>query len=132
MAADTFGRTITNGLGVADVGGAWTTSGLATNYAVADGRASMNVAAVGGTATGYLNSVSVANVDAVVDISYDKAATGGGFYTSLVARRIGNSDYRLKLRVMPTGTQVFLIRTVAGVETQLGAVGHRARDLHRR
>ena len=52
LAADTFGRTITNGLGVADVGGAWTIAGTASNFAVADGRASMNVAAAGGSATG--------------------------------------------------------------------------------
>ena len=59
----------------------------------------MTVAAAGGGASAYLNTVSAANVDAVVDVSYDKAATGGGFYTSLVVRRIGTSDYRVKVRV---------------------------------
>ncbi len=92
----------------------------------------MNVAAASGAATGYLNSVSAANVDAVVDISYDKAATGGGFYTSLLTRRVGTSDYRVKVRVMPTGTQVFLARTVGRRRDPAGGGGHRARHLHRR
>ena len=128
FAADAFGRTVTNGLGVADVGGSWTNSNPAANFAVGNGSASMNVATAGAAASGYLNTVSATNVDAVVDVSYDKAATGGGFYTSLITRRIGTSDYRVKLRVNPTSTQLYLARTVNGTETVL-ASGVGARDV---
>ena len=81
----------------------------------------MLVANLGGSASAYLNTVSATDVDAIVDVGYDKVSTGGGFYTSLIVRRIGTSDYRVKVRVIPTGTQVYLARTVGGVETVLSS-----------
>ncbi len=61
----------------------------------------MLVANLGGSASAYLNTVSATDVDATVDVGYDKVSTGGGFYTSLIVRRIGTSDYRVKVRVDP-------------------------------
>ncbi len=67
----------------------------------------------------YLNSVSARDVDLTTTVSLDKAATGGGIYTSAVVRRIGTSDYRAKVRVTPTATTIQLVRTVNGAETIL-------------
>ncbi len=72
LAADTFGRTVANGLGTADVGGTWTNSSPAANFAVANGSASLLVANLGGSASAYLNTVSATDVDATVDVGYDK------------------------------------------------------------
>jgi PKD repeat protein len=120
-ALDTMSRTSSSGWGTADVGGAWTTSSPASNFTVANGRASMVIATLGGGAAGYLNSVSALNVDVTADVAYDKPATGGGFYTSLISRRIGTSDYRVKVRAMPTSTQLYLAKTVNGVETVIAS-----------
>lgn len=43
-----------------------------------------------------------------IRFSYDKPGTGACEYGSLVARRMGNSDYRVKVRV--TGTDGGLLR----------------------
>ncbi len=48
---------------------------------------------------------------------YDKAGTGGGIYTSLLARRTGTSDYRVKVQATGTATTLQLVRSVNGTET---------------
>jgi hypothetical protein len=65
----------------------------------------------------YLNGVTVRDVDAVTQFVADKPGSGGGYYPSLVVRRIGTSDYRLKLQITATNVTAFLIRTVNGTET---------------
>ncbi len=64
----------------------------------------------------------------MVDVSYDKAATGGGFYTSLVARRVGTSDYRVKVRVMPDRHPA-VSRPHRERDRDGPGVGRRARDV---
>jgi PKD repeat protein len=116
FAADSFSRTVSGGFGAADVGGSWTgSSGLSVDAGV--GRMAMLSAGTGPWA--YLGSVSAAGVDATGDLSLDKAATGGGYYGSLVARRIGTSDYRLTTRITATGVTASLSRTVNGIQTNL-------------
>jgi len=56
--------------------------------------------------------------------SADKASSGGGFYYSLIGRRIaGTGDYRAKARVLANGTVgLSLVRVnAAGVETTIRA-----------
>ncbi len=118
FAADTFERAVTNGLGTADLGGAWTLSGSAANFSVSggQGRLRMNTAAsgvssfLGGTAT---------DTEVRATIGADKVGTGGGIYLSVVGRRVGTADYRGRVRLLNNGgVQVFLTRNVAG-ETDL-------------
>lgn len=118
FARDTFTRTVTNGWGSADVGGPWTGSTAATNFGVQEGVGSLRMVASSGP-TAYLNQVSATDVELSSDFTFDKPGTGGGYYTSLVGRRIGNSDYRAKMRVMATSTTLYLVRTVGGTETIL-------------
>ena len=119
FAADTFGRTVTNGLGAANTGGSWTTTGGASLFKV-DGSAAnvtMNVAGAGPAA--FLNTVSAEDVLASVDVAFDKVPPTGGTYTSLAVRRIGTSDYRVTVKFLPTGASVSLIKMVNNVQTTL-------------
>jgi hypothetical protein len=118
LAADTFGRTVSNGWGSADTGGAWTLATASSNFAVGGGVGTMQMAVSSGPAA-YLNSVSGRDVDLTTKVRYDKPGTGGGIYTSAVVRRIGTSDYRAKVRVTATATTITLSRTASGTETAL-------------
>ncbi|WP_157535931.1 LamG-like jellyroll fold domain-containing protein [Microbacterium sp. Root166] len=120
IANDTFDRTVQGGWGAANTGGAWATTTAASNFAVAGGSGTV-LMATGTGPSAYLNAVAATNVEMTSSFGFDKAGTGGGVYTSLVARRIGTSDYRLKVRVTATATTIFLVRTVNGVETTLAA-----------
>jgi PKD repeat protein len=122
-ATDTFTRTVANGLGNAELGGAYTLSGTASNFSVSGGRGRM-ANAIGGTRAAYLNAVSRTDIDFLTDVSLDVASNGGGAYVSVIGRRIVNgTDYRVKLRYMSNGTViVYLARTVASVETILSSI----------
>ncbi|WP_241992067.1 LamG-like jellyroll fold domain-containing protein [Cryobacterium lyxosi] len=110
IATDAFTRDVSSGLGSADVGGAWTTTGRVSNYAVTAGAAHMSVAA-GGTANGYLVGVSSESTDVTVTTSLQQATTGAGTYVSLIGRRVGTDDYRARVKVLATGAvQLQLMR----------------------
>jgi PKD repeat protein len=120
-ALDAFGRTIANGFGTADTGGAWTgtTSGSAS---VANGVGRI-LGAVGANRAAYLASVQQADVDYSADVALDSAATGGGAYVYLIGRRVSSgNDYRLKIRYLAGGSvAAYVVHTVAGVETVVGS-----------
>ena len=118
IAADDFERTTVNGWGAAAPGGAWSTTTAASNFAVTGGSGTMRLAAGSGPSA-YLGSTSAVGVDLRTAMRFDKASTGSGVYASLVSRRIGSSDYRLKVRVASSSTTAYLVRTVAGSETIL-------------
>jgi PKD repeat protein len=122
-AADTFGRVVANGLGTADLGGAWTLSGAAAGFS-ADGSTGRILGAVAANRAAYLGAVRQADVDLKADVALDVAATGGGAYASVIGRRVSNNnDYRLKLRYVAGGAvAAYLTRTLGGVETVLGSV----------
>ncbi len=79
---DSFTRTVTNGLGTADVGGPWTVS-PPTSFSTSGeaGRVSM---AAGTTRTCYLAAVTSSDADLRATLSVDKAATGGGLYLDVL------------------------------------------------
>ena len=122
IAFDNFDRTVDNGWGTAEVGGAWTTSSTASNFAVAGGDATIRMATGSGPAA-YLNSQAVVKRDVELQssVSYDKPGTGGGMYTSFIARRNGTTDYRTVVRVTATAVTVQIQRTVGGTATVLGS-----------
>ncbi|WP_344129431.1 PKD domain-containing protein [Pedococcus bigeumensis] len=121
IAADDFERIVTGGWGSAQTGGAWATTTAASNFNVNGGSGRMQMVAGTGPSA-YLSSTSALNADLRTSFSFDKPGTGGGIYASLVGRRAGTSDYRVKVRATATGTTAFLIRTVSGTETLLTTV----------
>lgn len=122
-ATDTFTRTVANGLGTANLGGAWSLVGTASSFSV-NGTAGRIGGIVNGTTAAYLTAVRQLNTDTTVDLSLNTAATGGGTYVSVVGRRISNAnDYRVKLRYVAGGTlSAYLSRTVGNTETALASV----------
>ncbi|TFD07973.1 PKD domain-containing protein [Cryobacterium sp. TMT1-2-2] len=123
IAADAFTRDVSRGLGSADIGGAWTTTGTASNYSVTAGAAILRATA-GGRSNGYLDGVSSVSTDVTVTTSLQQPATGAGTYVSLIGRRVASDDYRTRVKVLANGTvQLQLMRgsttlqasTVAGL-----------------
>jgi len=126
FAADTFSRTTTNGLGTAETGGAWRTTGSTANYAVSDGMGRITFATPGAGPDISLPAVSSSNTDLTLSLATDKAMTGGGLYLRVGARRVaGVGEYRANLRMYSNGTVTLaLARTAGSAETTLApAVG---------
>ena len=110
FATDSFTRSISNGLGSAELGGAWTLGSAASNYAVSGGAARLSAPA-GGTRYAYLNDVSSSDTDlqATVAVTLPTAAS---VYAGVLARRVGAEDYRARAVIASTGAvQLQLQRT---------------------
>jgi PKD repeat protein len=121
LAADAFGRTVSNGLGSADTGGAWTLTGATGNFAVGSGVGSMKMPSSGYGLTGYLNSVSASSTDSQVTFGADKVGTGNGTYIWVIGRKTSGGEYRARARLLSTGgIAVQLSKYVAGAETVIG------------
>jgi PKD repeat protein len=120
LASDSFTRTMSNAFGAAPIGGTWSLSGTPANFSV-NGSVGRMVVAAGALRGAYLPTVSSTDVDSTVDISLSSAPTAGTGYLTTVVRRIGTSDYRLRLRVDPGATALQLIRDVSGTLTTLAS-----------
>jgi PKD repeat protein len=120
LARDDFGRTVADGWGSAEVGGAWTLGGPANRWSVGGGRGNVSLNAGNGY-TASLNGLSAASTDVTLNVGADKVATGGGQYISVIGRRVSsNTDYRAKVQLAANGTvNLWLARTVSGTETVL-------------
>lgn len=96
LARDAFSRTVTNGFGTAETGGAWTVSGTTSAYSV-DGSGRVLFASPGQTKNVYLTGVSSTAADLRFAVSADKAATGSGTFLSVSGRRlVGVGAYQAK------------------------------------
>jgi PKD repeat protein len=116
LATDTFTRTVTGGLGAAEVGGAWTTTGSAAQYSV-DGAARIRFAKAGLTNNAHLTGVSSTSTDLTVGVSLDKAATGGGTYLVIASRRIvGVGTYQVKIVLRAGGSATMALTRSTGSE----------------
>ncbi|MBO3086541.1 LamG domain-containing protein [Cellulomonas fengjieae] len=123
FATDYFSRTAATGWGTADVGGAWTLSGAASQYRVAGGVgvASLNTAGV--APRGQLRTVSAADIDVTAQVSLDKLGNGGGTYVSLTSRASGwGSLYREKIWVRSVGTVALSLTRQTTTEAVLAQV----------
>jgi PKD repeat protein len=122
LAKDSFARTLTQGLGSADLGGSWTTTASASRYSVTGGTGNWIMRAPGNAPAAHLKNVVTADADLSFNVSLDKNATGGGVYLSAVARSVTNQgEYRAKVRFTST-ERIYLriVRTTAtGAETNL-------------
>jgi rhamnogalacturonyl hydrolase YesR len=123
-AADAFGRTVANGWGTADLGGAWSLTGSASMFSVSGGAGRMVMAKAGSSFAAYLGGVSSSDTQTQVGVSLDKVQTGGGTYVSVIGRRFSSSsDYRVKLHFMAGGAVTeTLERVVAGTEVALTTI----------
>jgi len=118
---DTFTRTVANGWGSADVGGAWTTSGgAAANYSVDGARGVITIP------TGDLNSrnLTLAGVYAPVDVRCTirsaAVATGSTINGYLMVRYTdGANHYRLRLAFTTSSVIDLFLQKVAGATTTL-------------
>lgn len=117
FAADTFTRTVASGLGSAETGGAWRTSG--TGYSVSGGAARVQLGAGAGRELAL--PVSSASTDLTLTATTDRATTGGGLYVSVDGRRVSAVGvYRAKVHLRSTGAvAVALTRTAGSSETVL-------------
>lgn len=121
-ALDTFDRTVSNGWGTAEVGGPWTPSNAA-RFAVAENTGRITMTAAGQAATATLGALAVRDLDAVLDFTVDKPATGSGVYTTVSTRLNGTSNYQFTLKFLAGGgVNLAIGRTVNGAATQLGSV----------
>jgi PKD repeat protein len=121
FARDTFGRSVANGWGTAETGGAWTLSGTASLFSV-NGNAGVMSVAVGKTRGAFLNAVSAADVTGSVDLSWNQPASGSGTYAMFHLRRVGADSYFARVRVQPGVTSLAIVRQSGGVGTVLGTV----------
>lgn len=124
LAKDSFARTLTQGLGTADVGGNWAVSGSASRYSVSDLVGRWIMPAPGNAPAAYLNSVLAVDSDLSFNVSLDKDATGGGVYLAAVGRSVADQgQYRAKVRFTSAGkVYLAIVRTTAtGSETYLTA-----------
>ncbi len=121
IASDAFGRTVSNGWGSADEGGAWSLGGATSSYSVAGGVGRMVMAASGSGPTAVLSAVQALNANVVVDTTFDKAPTGGGYIAAVGARRVGTTsqDYRAKVTVNAAGAVSLGISKFLPAETSL-------------
>lgn len=123
LALDRFEREVQNGLGAADLGGPWTTSGAAAGFGVTNGVGLLTLSGPGETDRVFLNGVNARDVDLVMDVATDRIANGGGVYLSAVARKVNTNDYRAKVRILSNGqVSLSLSRTIGNAETALTAV----------
>jgi PKD repeat protein len=101
-AADTFSRTVTGGLGTADTGGTWTTSGGSTNISVGSGVARFSTTA-GITLTGLLSNVALPSSDTKATFSVAALPVGGSSFASLVGRKVSTDDYTARVTIGTSG-----------------------------
>ncbi|MCA0297012.1 MAG: PKD domain-containing protein [Actinobacteria bacterium] len=120
FAKDDFGRTVANGWGTADTGGAWTVSGTSSQYSVGGGVGRQAITTPGATTTASLGG-SAAETDLRVTMSWNRTAAAGTLYASVLPRRLSSSnDYRCKVVVSASGAmRLDVVRRLGGTETTL-------------
>ncbi|WP_431030830.1 PKD domain-containing protein [Plantibacter sp. RU18] len=111
VAVDDFdNRQTTNGWGTAEEGGAWTTTGPASSYSVADGVGKITAGATE-TRSAVLAGVSVQDALVETTFSVDKAPVGGANTVTIAGRKIGNSVYSARVRLDAAGLiRVYILR----------------------
>jgi PKD repeat protein len=108
FAIDTFQRTVTNGLGSADLGGAWTTVGTAAGFSVAPGSGALKLSAPATQLSAYLGAVSRTDTDLRMTVTPDKVPTGNGVYLDVVGRRVSSGNQYEANLVLQSGGQIRL------------------------
>jgi PKD repeat protein len=122
VAADAFARTLASSWGSADSGGAWTLTGGASKFSVTGQTGQILMSTAGSGPSAALTSLSVRDVDGVLDFAVDKPATGGGVYTTVTTRKVGTSNYNFTLKFLAGGAvTVAIAKSDNGTATSLGS-----------
>jgi PKD repeat protein len=120
FASDTFSRTVTAGLGTADVGGAWTrVGGVAADLSVAPGAASFLMPSPSVQDSAYLASVSKTTSEVDTTFTDNNTSTGtAGVYVYVDGRRVStNNEYDARIRLTPAGGVAVELTKYAGSAT---------------
>ncbi|MGY1802647.1 PKD domain-containing protein [Blastococcus sp. SYSU D00922] len=118
---DAFGRTVTNGLGTADVGGAWSVNGTTANFAVNGGSGAITSPSAGQSRSAWLGATPSSDTDLRTTLSLDKVPTGNGLYLDVVGRRVSaNNEYRARLVMSATGRITVQLTALKGNGTLVG------------
>ncbi len=119
VASDAFGRTVADGFGSADLGGAWTATAGATSVTGSVGQ--LTLQAAGSVAGARLAGVTGTALRTQVTESWDKRPNGSGGWFLLRGRITTNGEYRLKVGHKSSGavTAQLVRTTAAGAETAL-------------
>jgi PKD repeat protein len=116
--SDAFGRTVSGGLGTADVGGPWSIAGSTANVAVNNGSAALTMRSPGTQVSSWLGSTTRSDTDLRMHLSLDKRPTGSGAYVDVVGRRVSqNNEYRARLILGADGRVAVAITALKGSAT---------------
>jgi hypothetical protein len=120
--SDAFGRTVQGGLGVADVGGAWSVVGPASQVSVSPGAAVVALARASQQVEGFVGPVRT-DADVVEVLGASRVPVGGPLYLTVTPRRVGaGAMYGARVWVNANGSvTVRLVRAVGGVSTTVGS-----------
>ncbi|WP_298459553.1 PKD domain-containing protein [uncultured Cellulomonas sp.] len=110
LATDAFDRTVASGWGSAPEGGAWSSSG--SGISVSGGQGRHTVSRPGMTLSSFLGSVRSTDTDVSAVVSVAEAPTGGGYYLSVVGRRVGAEDYRGRVKIEASGNVIMQVNRV--------------------
>lgn len=121
FASDTFNRTVANGWGSADVGGAYSVAGTAADFSVTPGVGTIRLSKLGATDTAILPSTTSTDTDLALTVAADKVPAGGPVYTNVIGRRVSSgNEYDTRLAFGAAGEViVWLVRLIGGTETTL-------------
>lgn len=122
VASDNLNRTVASGLGTSTSGKSYTVSS-ASSFSVNGSHGVLALPTPGKAASAKLNGVSIADVNAQVDIAIPALpTTGGGVYTSLQLRVDGSNAYYAQVRVAPDRTALLeILRVANGTQTSLAS-----------
>lgn len=122
--ADAFTRSVSNGWGNADTGGAYTRAGgVAADYQV-NGSIGTQLVAAGGNRRMTLASVNARDIEFIARVRSDKVVTGTGFvWTYWYVRQDTNNEYRFKVIMGVSGALTIGMsrRSSGGAETGIGS-----------
>ena len=123
LASDAFDRTVTGGLGTADVGGPWTVlQSSGARQSVTPGSAAMTLPAAGNNTGSFLGNVSTTSVDLRTSFDLDVTPTGNGTYVYVTGRRISNNnEYRVRVRVLADGRVALALSRLTSATTPIEA-----------
>jgi PKD repeat protein len=115
LASDAFGRTVSGGLGAADVGGVWTVAAGAPRQSVNAGVAELALPGAGNNTGSYLAGVSQTSADVRTSFSLSTMPTGSGTYVYVTGRRVDSgNEYKVRVRVQADGQIGLTLERVSG------------------
>ena len=121
LASDAFDRTVTGGLGTANVGGPWTVlQSSGARQSVTPNVAAMTLPAANTNTGSFLGGVSATSVDVRTSFTVDVAPTGNGTYVYVTGRRVSNNnEYRARVRLLADGRVALSLSRLTSATTPI-------------